>query len=112
MHAWQCSNTIDCMKTLTVRLPEVLVAEIEAESRGRKLSKSDVVRQRLTANAGGGSGLRVQLDAVADLLQVLVALGRRPPDDPDHFCMTPPGRWSERMRSLRRPVLLPSRRAI
>ena len=68
MHAWQCSNTIDCMKTLTVRLPEALVAEIEAESRGRKLSKSDVVRQRLTANAGGGSGLRVQLDAVADLI--------------------------------------------
>ena len=30
------------MKTLTVRLPEALVAEIEAESRGRNLSKSDV----------------------------------------------------------------------
>lgn len=35
------------MKTLTVRLPEPLVADIEAESRGRKLSKSDVVRERL-----------------------------------------------------------------
>jgi Arc/MetJ-type ribon-helix-helix transcriptional regulator len=35
------------MKTLTVRLPETVVAEIEAESRRRKLSKSDVVRERL-----------------------------------------------------------------
>jgi Arc/MetJ-type ribon-helix-helix transcriptional regulator len=34
------------MKTLTVRLPEVLVAQIEAESRDRKVSKSDVVRER------------------------------------------------------------------
>ena len=32
------------MKSLTVRLPEALVAEIEAESRQRRRSKSDVVR--------------------------------------------------------------------
>jgi len=31
------------MKSLTVRLSEALVAQIEAESRERKLSKSDVV---------------------------------------------------------------------
>jgi Arc/MetJ-type ribon-helix-helix transcriptional regulator len=35
------------MKTITVRLPEPLAAEIEAESRGRKCSKSDVIRERL-----------------------------------------------------------------
>jgi Arc/MetJ-type ribon-helix-helix transcriptional regulator len=35
------------MKTLTVRLPENLVAEIESESRSRNISKSDVVRERL-----------------------------------------------------------------
>jgi len=35
------------MKTLTVRLPETLVAEIESESRSRRISKSDVVRERL-----------------------------------------------------------------
>lgn len=35
------------MKTLTVRLPESLAAEIEAESRRRKLTKSDIVRERL-----------------------------------------------------------------
>ena len=36
------------MKTLTVRLPEQLAAQIEAESRKRKMSKSDVVRERLS----------------------------------------------------------------
>jgi hypothetical protein len=35
------------MKTLTVRLPTPLVVEIEAESRARRMSKSDVVRERL-----------------------------------------------------------------
>ncbi|HET7366590.1 MAG TPA: CopG family transcriptional regulator [Burkholderiales bacterium] len=35
------------MKTLTVRLPEPLAAAIEAEARGRRISKSDVVRERL-----------------------------------------------------------------
>jgi Arc/MetJ-type ribon-helix-helix transcriptional regulator len=36
------------MKILTVRLPDALVAEIEAEARRRTISKSDVVRERLT----------------------------------------------------------------
>jgi hypothetical protein len=35
------------MKVVTVRLPEALAAAIEAESRRRGLSKSDVVRERL-----------------------------------------------------------------
>ena len=35
------------MKTLTVRLPEGLAADIEAESQRRGLSKSDIVRERL-----------------------------------------------------------------
>jgi Arc/MetJ-type ribon-helix-helix transcriptional regulator len=55
------------MKTLTVRLPEAVVAQIEAESRRRKLSKSDVVRERLT----GAEKSRLQpasLDAVADII--------------------------------------------
>lgn len=37
------------MKTLTVRLPESVVAEIDIEARRRKLSKSDIVRERLQA---------------------------------------------------------------
>ena len=35
------------MKTLTVRLPDSLVTEIEHESHTRRVSKSDVVRERL-----------------------------------------------------------------
>jgi len=35
------------MKTITVRLPENLAAEIETESRKDGISKSDVVRRRL-----------------------------------------------------------------
>src|SRR5437764_194001 len=35
------------MKTLTIRLPELLAADIERESCLRRVSKSDVVRERL-----------------------------------------------------------------
>jgi len=54
------------MKTLTVRLPEALVAQIEAESRNRRLSKSDVVRERLSAS--GRSRAASALDSIADLI--------------------------------------------
>lgn len=43
------------MKTLTIRLPNELVVEIENESRTRGISKSDVVRERLHAPVSGGS---------------------------------------------------------
>ena len=47
------------MKTLTVRLPDSLVAELDRESQTRRVSKSDVVRERLgqarRAPAAGGS---------------------------------------------------------
>ena len=55
------------MKTLTVRLPEPLVADIEAESRGRKISKSDVVRERLEL-APRGRRRPASLHAIADLI--------------------------------------------
>ena len=35
------------MKTLTIRLPDVLAERIEQESLTRRVSKSDVVRERL-----------------------------------------------------------------
>jgi Arc/MetJ-type ribon-helix-helix transcriptional regulator len=35
------------VKTLTIRLPDSLAAQIEQESRARHVSKSDVVRERL-----------------------------------------------------------------
>jgi Arc/MetJ-type ribon-helix-helix transcriptional regulator len=55
------------MKTLTVRLPEPLVADIEAESRGRKISKSDVVRERLE-RARSKRRRTASLNAIADLI--------------------------------------------
>jgi Arc/MetJ-type ribon-helix-helix transcriptional regulator len=55
------------MKTLTVRLPEELAAQIEAESRKRKVSKSDVIRERLihprSRNRGASS-----LERISDLV--------------------------------------------
>ena len=56
------------MKTLTVRLPETLVAQIETESRRRKLSKSDVVRERLMQTPRPGRHQAPLLDAIADLI--------------------------------------------
>ena len=55
------------MKTLTVRLPEPLVADIEAESRGRKISKSDVVRERLE-RAPRQRRRTASVDAIIDLI--------------------------------------------
>jgi Arc/MetJ-type ribon-helix-helix transcriptional regulator len=56
------------MKTLTVRLPEPLVAEIEAESRGRKCSKSDIVRERLQRATRGRRRHATPIDTIADLI--------------------------------------------
>jgi len=56
------------MKTLTVRLPEALVVQIETESRRRKLSKSDVVRERLSRTDGNRPQHRATFDAIADLI--------------------------------------------
>jgi hypothetical protein len=56
------------MKTLTVRLPETLVAQIEAESRDRKMSKSDVVRERLSLAAGLKGRDPPSFEAIADLI--------------------------------------------
>jgi Arc/MetJ-type ribon-helix-helix transcriptional regulator len=64
------------MKTLTVRLPEVLVAQIEAESRRRKLSKSDVVRERLTAAGRSREQQPAALDAIADVVGSVDGLPR------------------------------------
>jgi hypothetical protein len=53
------------VKTLTVRLPDTLVADIEAESRARKVSKSDIVRERL---ASATIPRPSSLDDIADLI--------------------------------------------
>ena len=56
------------MKTLTVRLPEAVVAEIEAESRRRGVSKSDLVRERLTGGEKSRRRPPALLDAIADII--------------------------------------------
>jgi Arc/MetJ-type ribon-helix-helix transcriptional regulator len=59
------------MKTLTVRLPDRLAAEIKAESEARRISKSDVVRERLQRSRAGESddplaGIRDLIGSVED----------------------------------------------
>jgi len=56
------------MKTLTVRLPEALVAQLESESRRRNVSKSDVVRERLMKPQRSGKRQPASLDAIADVV--------------------------------------------
>jgi hypothetical protein len=54
------------MKTLTVRLPDDLAAQLEAESRERKMSKSEIIRERLAR-----ARMRkrpTSLDAISDLI--------------------------------------------
>lgn len=65
------------MKTLTVRLPETLVGEIEAESRARGLSKSDVVRERLSRAASGDQQRPASYERIAELIGSVDGL---PPD--------------------------------
>jgi Arc/MetJ-type ribon-helix-helix transcriptional regulator len=56
------------VKTLTVRLPDSMVAEIDAESRARKVSKSDIVRERLHGGPRSGARRSALLDGIADLI--------------------------------------------
>lgn len=56
------------MKSLTVRLPDPLIAQIEAESERRNVSKSDVVRERLQAGTSARHGRGAPLHAIADLV--------------------------------------------
>ena len=56
------------MKILTVRLPDALAAAIEAESRVRKLSKSDVVRERLERAPAGTAEPNPASYDIADLI--------------------------------------------
>ena len=55
------------MKTLTVRLPAALVADLETESRERQRSKSDIVRERLSLVARSRSAV-APIEAIADVV--------------------------------------------
>jgi hypothetical protein len=56
------------MKSLTVRLPDQLVRQIEAESRERNCAKSDIVRERLERGAELTSNPSARLNLIADLI--------------------------------------------
>jgi hypothetical protein len=62
------------MKTITVRLPERLAAQLEAESRARKMSKSDIVRDRLA------SAPTAQTDSLDDIADVIGSVDGLPAD--------------------------------
>ena len=56
------------MKTLTVRLPEPLAGAIEAEARARRISKSDVVRERLERASAAAREPGAAPYGIADLI--------------------------------------------
>jgi len=72
------SETLSCItavlsysrivKTLTIRLPASLAAEIEQESRSRRVSKSDIVRERLTHKGPASRGRGTMKDLIGDLI--------------------------------------------
>jgi Arc/MetJ-type ribon-helix-helix transcriptional regulator len=59
---------MNLMKTVTVRSPEPLAADIEEESRGRKISGSAVVRERLELRPRKYRRRPASLNAIADLI--------------------------------------------
>ena len=63
------------MKTLNVRLPDPLAAEIEAESRDRQISKSDVVRERLQR-----APAQPHPDPLASIRDLIGSVDGGPPD--------------------------------
>jgi hypothetical protein len=56
------------MKTLTIRLPDSLVAEIEREARIRRISKSTVVRERLARQRRTAPPIGSMRDLIGDLI--------------------------------------------
>jgi hypothetical protein len=55
------------MKSITVRLPNSLLEDLEAEARKRKVSKTDIIRERLSRNMDN-TNVPPSLAAIADLL--------------------------------------------
>ena len=63
------------MKVMTVRLPDAMAAEIEAESRARNVSKSDVVRERIERAPKPKPS-----SALADIADLIGSIDKGPPD--------------------------------
>lgn len=62
------------MKTMVVRLPDELAADIEAESSKRNVSKSDVVRDRLASKQPTAT------DPLADIRDIIGSVDGLPSD--------------------------------
>jgi metal-responsive CopG/Arc/MetJ family transcriptional regulator len=62
------------MPTLSVRLPEQLLREIEEESRRRGCAKSDIVRERLQSKSSKSPGESSWLEGMEDLVGSAEAL--------------------------------------
>jgi hypothetical protein len=55
------------MKSVTIRLPDSLADDIEAEARRRKMSKTDIMRERLSRTTESAK-VPSSLEAIADLI--------------------------------------------
>jgi hypothetical protein len=58
---WQRGNTILSVKTLTIKVPDALFVEIASAAQARQVTKSEIVRERLTATPVGGRRKRASL---------------------------------------------------
>ncbi len=76
------------MKTLTVRLPEALVAQIDAEAKAGDESKSDVVRRRLQGGIAVEQRRTAEFDAIADLIGSVDGLPRDLASRKKHYLST------------------------
>jgi hypothetical protein len=65
------------MKTLSVRVSDRVAAELDAESRARKISKSDIVRERLNNLKQSNPDVPRAYQDIADLIGSVEGL---PPD--------------------------------
>jgi hypothetical protein len=65
------------VKTLTVRLPDVLLKQIEKESRSRRMSKSDIVRERLAATLPSNPDVHPLADILAEIDALPAPSGKR-----------------------------------
>lgn len=63
------------MKAVNVRLPESLLAEIEAESRARRMTTSEVLRDRLQR-----APAHPDTDPLASIRDLVGSVKRGPPD--------------------------------
>ena len=62
--------------TLTVRVPQRIAADIARESRERKVSKSDVIRERIE----GDQTKRARSSALDDIADLIGSVDGLPPD--------------------------------